>query len=686
MPTKDLKNYNNKQGLCSVVEVDPEKCVNCHACVAACPVKFCNKSIVDDETGDAYVEVNKDMCVGCGACIKACEESEHNARKYIDDWKAFEKEVINGSSKTFAIVAPAIAANFQGNYLRLNGWLKSLGVSKVIDVSFGAELTVKTYLEYIKKEDPKCVIAQPCPALVSFIETYHPELINHLSPGHSPMMHSILYAKEKYPELKNAKPIILSPCLAKKREFDDSIGYNRYYNITYKSIDQYFKNSGKRLSGFSETEYDNPPAERAVLFSTPGGLLETAKRDFPGVESLTRKIEGKEHIYHYLENLNQSIKSSYNPLLIDCLNCAMGCNGGPGTLNQHESQDKIEFLVNKRNTEMQTKYKTAESGKRNIKKLQKLINQEWDETGGLSTYVRKYKNKSSYYTIKTPNNKDLNDVYKKMKKISDKDMYNCNSCGYGSCQDMAIAIYNGLNQSENCHWYQHDRIIEDQNLIEEKMRQTNFALEKLVAMKSELHNIISTLHKESQTLSEITEEGRKVNVLVAEFAQEVMDNYTHQSQEFANLMDFFQTQNELPDNVKKAVEDISKIAEQTNLLALNAAIEASRAGEAGKGFAVVAEEVRKLAENTNSKLSVVDKLAKELANNQAASYDMIDQADKNFSSATDKIGRMAGTTEEVAAQHDEVASASTNIYELASKIEFLMKEISEFTDKIESGS
>jgi iron only hydrogenase large subunit-like protein len=335
---------SSESNLRPVIQVNAEKCVACHRCVSVCPVKFCNNASTE------AVEVNPDLCIGCGNCIDACT---HEARVALDDFAEFQAALARRDS-IVAIVAPAIAANFPNAYLQINGWLKSVGVQAVFDVSFGAELTVKSYLEAIKKNNPKCVIAQPCPALVTFIEVYHPELLAHLAPADSPMLHTMRMVREYYPQYRQAKFVVLSPCLAKRREFDE-VGIGDF-NVTYRSLDKYFLAEGINLGRFPQIDYDNPPAERAVLFSTPGGLLRTAQREVPDIVSKTRKIEGPETVYHYLMHLHESIQRGECPLLVDCLSCEMGCNGGPGTLNRGKPVDEIERLIEKRNQDAQKSY------------------------------------------------------------------------------------------------------------------------------------------------------------------------------------------------------------------------------------------------------------------------------------------------------------------------------------------
>jgi iron only hydrogenase large subunit-like protein len=219
-----------------LITVDKEKCVNCHQCIAMCPVKFANNG------SDEYVTINHDLCIGCGECIQACT---HNARGYIDDLEAM-LALLKIKTPTIAIAAPAVSSNFDNLALNLNGWLKTIGVEAFFDVSFGAELTVKSYLEYATQQNPKTIIAQPCPAIVTYIETYQPELLKWLAPIDSPMMHTIKMIREFYPKYKDHKILVLSPCIAKEREFDETT--SSVYNITINKLSQYISDHTIDLS------------------------------------------------------------------------------------------------------------------------------------------------------------------------------------------------------------------------------------------------------------------------------------------------------------------------------------------------------------------------------------------------------------------------------------------------------
>ncbi|MDA3890321.1 MAG: PAS domain S-box protein [Salinivirgaceae bacterium] len=447
-----------KSKLVEAIKIDEVKCVNCHACIAACPIKYCN-----DGSGDA-VHVNTDMCIACGSCLDACT---HKARNYVDDFDLFLTDLEKGE-KIVAIVAPAVAASFPNKYLNLNGWFKSKGVEFIYDVSFGAELTVKSYVEHLKRNKSQTIIAQPCPAIVTYIELYKPELIKYLAPADSPMMHSIKMMQNYYPEFNDHKIAIISPCIAKKREFAET-GVGDYV-VAFKSIDQYLSRHNIDLVQYAPSEFDNPKAERAVLFSTPGGLLKTAERWVSEISESSRKIEGVNNIYDYLEKLPKVIELGMSPLVVDCLSCEFGCNAGPVTTARGKSVDEIEYFISQRSKSYREHYAKMNGSPTNI---ENTVNKYWKK--GL--YDREYTNLWANVDMKYPNEQELNDIFVTMHKYSDEDIYNCVSCGYNTCEKMAIAIFNGLNKPENCHYYLQTEKDIAQNIIVKSERRVNNILE-----------------------------------------------------------------------------------------------------------------------------------------------------------------------------------------------------------------
>lgn len=255
----------NRQPLPSIIHVDKDKCVNCHACIAVCPVKICN-----DGSGD-YVNLNSDTCIGCGRCLAACT---HGARFFTDDFAAFLHDV-GEQEKMIAVAAPSIVANFPDQYLRLNGWLRSLGIAAVFDVSFGAELCVKSYAAHLCCHSPQLTIAQPCAAIVTYVQVHRPDLRPYLAPVDSPMVHTMKMIRRYFPQYADHRIVAISPCPAKKREFVET-GYGDY-NITYASIRQFFKSNGVSLDECAEEPYQIPTPDTAVLFPEPGGLGSNAR-------------------------------------------------------------------------------------------------------------------------------------------------------------------------------------------------------------------------------------------------------------------------------------------------------------------------------------------------------------------------------------------------------------------------
>ena len=204
--------------------IDHDKCVNCGMCKEACPFHAiiyqpipCEEScpvgaIKRNENGIEYIDDSK--CIYCGKCMVACPFGAIME-------KSFLVEIINSikeGKKVVAMVAPALAGQFQVDMGRMITAIKELGFYDVIEVAKGANETTrdeaKEFIERMEEGEP-FMTTSCCPAWVNLVNKHMPEMKPFVSDTPSPMVYTARYVKANMPD---AITVFVAPCVGKRSE------------------------------------------------------------------------------------------------------------------------------------------------------------------------------------------------------------------------------------------------------------------------------------------------------------------------------------------------------------------------------------------------------------------------------------------------------------------------------------
>lgn len=628
-----------------------DNCVACNKCISVCPVLGANHSMID-EHGKATVQVDGTACIGCGACFDACK---HGARSFNDDTERFFEDLKKGQKITL-LLAPAFMANYPDEYEKYLGVLKSAGANRIISVSFGADITTWAYLNYITSHKFYGGISQPCPAVVGYIEKYMPKLISKLVPVHSPMMCSAIYAK-KYMGI-NDKLAFISPCIAKKNEIDDpNCGGYISYNVTFEHLVKYIKNNKMTGSAFAKDEIEYGLGS---VYPMPGGLKENVYW-FLGDEVFIRQMEGEKHMYEYLHDYQKRIDDKKElPFMVDALNCARGCLYGTGVEESKTEGD--DTLMNLWTIRENSKSKSGTWGKNltPAKRFAKL-NAQFKKLR-LEDFIRKYTDKSGMCKLKEPSQAELMEIFKDMHKNSEEQRcIDCSACGYESCKNMALAIYNKINHRENCVHYAKDIAEHETMLANELSENVKRESEEKVIRAERVNEIMKEISNDFDTMMNSLEGLSQGNEGNAEESTKISHDMNDIAKTSEEMLSLFSRVTDFLAMIEANNDAIFGIASQTNLLSLNASIEAARAGEAGRGFAVVAEQIKTLSESSRSAAQDSSENSVEIRSFMEGLTELINKLSNLVSQVNDCVSNLAASTEEISASSKVVEEMSRHV-------------------------
>jgi len=378
---------------------DNDKCILCGRCVAVCretqsvmAIDFAGRGVRSRVAPFMDAPLSESTCVSCGQCTVVCPTGALTERDETDEVFA----AINDPELTVVVqTAPAIRATL-GESLglppgtrvtgRMAAALRRLAFDKVFDTQFSADLTImeegSELLHRLANKGALPMITSCSPGWISFIETFYPTLLPHLSSCKSPQQMFGSVAKTYWAQKAGVDPsklvvVSIMPCTAKKFEAKrpemrgawewwkekggkDAPYFDVDYALTTRELARMIRRAGIDFEALPDEAFDDPLGSStgaATIFGATGGVMEAALRTayeiavgkplpnleleavrgFDGIKEATIDVGGtplRVAVAHTLRNARvilDGIAAGTSPYaFVEVMSCPGGCLGGGG--------------------------------------------------------------------------------------------------------------------------------------------------------------------------------------------------------------------------------------------------------------------------------------------------------------------------------------------------------------------
>lgn len=400
-----------------VIDFKDAKCRHCYKCVRYCMVKAIS---VQNE----QAHILKDHCINCGRCMEICPQNAKTFASDMDRVKAYLKQ----GFKTVISIAPSYLGvlEFDRPGQVVDALLK-LGFAEVRETAEGAAMVTNEYKRIIREKQMPNIITTCCPSVNDLVEKYYPECVELMAPVVSPMVAHGRYIKKLYGE--DIKVVFLGPCIAKKQE---AIGDERVFGavdaiLTFEELAIWLEEAGINIHECDDQPMGNPDPQVNRLYPISGGVIQSVVAEEEVDTYHKVYVDGLANCMEMLECLK---RGELDHCFIEANVCEGGCTKGPASARWNTSYVKAKVKI-----ENEVSHKAAR------------------DLPDMSVEELHKKFMDNRLSDAVPTEKEIREILKSTGKYSVEDELNCGACGYATCRDKAIAVYQNKAELSMCMPY-----------------------------------------------------------------------------------------------------------------------------------------------------------------------------------------------------------------------------------------